>query len=222
MSPKEEGPKKVIGGTITLLGQWSSLQVIIIVAADQSENVAVNPHVLPSPFQNEKIRGKVLLLRMDDEARPEDFTVEEYNEFVKYSLENPQPEPSDDDEEEEESEGDEDEDESEEDDEVEFLSEEEEEIENIIMCGVIQNFKEMEGRDPTDEELGFIYDKMNESGKLEELIKKYTDQLPQQDEDDESEQVEEKKESSKTPKGEKRKSEGVEAGEAKRRKTSEK
>jgi hypothetical protein len=41
-----------------------------------------NLNILPTPFDNESVCGKILLMRMDKESEPKDFTPEEYFEFI--------------------------------------------------------------------------------------------------------------------------------------------
>ena len=38
---------------------------------------------IPSPFENEVVFGKILLIRMDKHSEPNDFTLDEYTEFIK-------------------------------------------------------------------------------------------------------------------------------------------
>jgi len=41
-----------------------------------------NENILPPPFSRERILGKVLLMRMDIDSEPQDFTLDEYNKFI--------------------------------------------------------------------------------------------------------------------------------------------
>jgi hypothetical protein len=35
-------------------------------------------NILPNPFEDEEVYGKILLMRMDENSDPQDFTVDEY------------------------------------------------------------------------------------------------------------------------------------------------
>jgi hypothetical protein len=37
-----------------------------------------NENVLPHPFDVEEVYGKILLVRMDEQSEPQDFTLSEY------------------------------------------------------------------------------------------------------------------------------------------------
>mmetsp|Transcript_14379 Transcript_14379/g.19970 ORF Transcript_14379/g.19970 Transcript_14379/m.19970 type:complete len:174 (+) Transcript_14379:39-560(+) len=89
MTPKEETPKKLIGGRVTFLGQWTDLQVVVMVADKPAEGAKENPHKLPFPFDSADVKGKILLVRMDESATPTNFTQGEYEAFAKDVKENP-------------------------------------------------------------------------------------------------------------------------------------
>ena len=86
MTPKEETPKKLIGGRVTFLGQWTDLQVVVMVADKPAEGAKENPHKLPFPFDSADVKGKILLVRMDESATPTNFTQGEYEAFAKGIL----------------------------------------------------------------------------------------------------------------------------------------
>jgi hypothetical protein len=37
-----------------------------------------NENILPKPFEDEEVYGKILLMRMDENSDPQDLTVDEY------------------------------------------------------------------------------------------------------------------------------------------------
>ena len=41
-----------------------------------------NENTLPFPFHGEEVKGKILLIRMDENAEPQDFTLNEYTELL--------------------------------------------------------------------------------------------------------------------------------------------
>ncbi len=69
---------KLLGGRQTFIEQWPVIDVVIM----KTENATIkNENVLPRPFDKEDVRGKVLLVRMDADSEPQDFTLDEYNSF---------------------------------------------------------------------------------------------------------------------------------------------
>ena len=66
---------KLLGGRQTFIGQWPVIDVVIM----KAEKATIkNENVLPRPFDKEDVRGKVLLVRMDADSEPQDFTLAEY------------------------------------------------------------------------------------------------------------------------------------------------
>ena len=69
---------KILGGPQTFIGQWPDIDVVIL----KSEVAkTLNLNTLAPPFHEEEILGKVLLIRMDINSDPRDFTIEEYVNF---------------------------------------------------------------------------------------------------------------------------------------------
>jgi hypothetical protein len=74
MSPKLQLVAKQLGGRVGFLGQWESLEVVLVIRGDQTdENIQMNAHVLQPPFHNAKVRGDILLMRNDEEGIPVNF-----------------------------------------------------------------------------------------------------------------------------------------------------
>jgi hypothetical protein len=69
---------KLLGGRQTFIGQWPDIDVVIIKAENATTK---NDNVLPHPFDKEDTHGKILLVRMDKNSEPQDFTLDEYNSF---------------------------------------------------------------------------------------------------------------------------------------------
>jgi len=64
-----------LGGLATFIGQWEDLEVVIMKPVHSE---LVNNNTLPAPFDTEETYGPILLVRMDENSDPRDFTVEEY------------------------------------------------------------------------------------------------------------------------------------------------
>lgn len=63
----------------TFIGQWPEIDVVIM----KSEIGEVpNENNLPEPFSNEDVLGPILLIKMDEQSEPQNFTLEEYKRFI--------------------------------------------------------------------------------------------------------------------------------------------
>lgn len=63
----------------TFIGQWPELDVVVM----KSEIGTVhNENPLPKPFHREDVLGPILLIRMDEDSEPQDFTLDEYMFFT--------------------------------------------------------------------------------------------------------------------------------------------
>jgi hypothetical protein len=65
-------------GRQTFIGQWPEIDVVIMKPEDGTMR---NDNVLPTPFDVEEVYGKILLVRMDENSDPQDFTLQEYESF---------------------------------------------------------------------------------------------------------------------------------------------
>ena len=70
----------LLSGSPTFIGQWPDLDVVIM-KAQYAEKI--NNNKLPPPFDTEEVRGSILLVRMDENSDPRDFTLEEYLSFIR-------------------------------------------------------------------------------------------------------------------------------------------
>jgi len=61
-------------GRATFIGQWPDIDVVIMKA--ESSGIIKNMNILPKPFEDEEVYGKILLMRMDENSEPQDFTVD--------------------------------------------------------------------------------------------------------------------------------------------------
>ena len=78
IEPSKNEIFKLLGGRATFIGQWPEIDVVIM----KSENAIIdNENILPSPFDTEDVKGKILLVRMDENSDHQDFTLSEYKLF---------------------------------------------------------------------------------------------------------------------------------------------
>ena len=80
IDPRKNEIFLLLSGSPTFIGQWPDLDVVIM-KAQYAEKL--NNNTLPPPFENEEVKGSVLLVRMDENSDPRDFTLEEYLGFVR-------------------------------------------------------------------------------------------------------------------------------------------
>ena len=69
----------VLGGRATFIGQWPEIDVVIMKAVTAELK---NENRLPPPFHEEHVEGKILLVRMDENSEPQNFTCQEYQAWV--------------------------------------------------------------------------------------------------------------------------------------------
>jgi len=86
MTPKLNSIPGLLGGKATFVGQWRSLDVVLMSLRNPSEETPRNAHQLPPPFQDDVVQGDIVLIRMDENSMPTDFTLAEYNEFTRQSV----------------------------------------------------------------------------------------------------------------------------------------
>lgn len=78
ISPQMNQIFLLLGGPQTFIGQWPDINVVILKAEN---GLTENENELPAPFHEEKVLGKILLVRMDENSDPQDFTLREYESF---------------------------------------------------------------------------------------------------------------------------------------------
>ena len=79
IDPKKNEIFLLLSGSATFIGQWPDLDVVIMKPQYGS---SLNNNKLPPPFDTEEVRGSILLVRMDQESEPQDFTLTEYLSFL--------------------------------------------------------------------------------------------------------------------------------------------
>jgi len=82
LSPEKNEIYKILRGKATFVGQWEEEFVVILKCKESPFNLNKNENMLPRPFSNMDIDGRILLIRMDEESEPVDFTVHEYMTMV--------------------------------------------------------------------------------------------------------------------------------------------
>jgi len=135
-----------IGGTPQFF-HYPEDDLIFNAAREQDESLPFTQHQLLEPYEEENIRGDMLIVKLVGGVRPEGFTVADYEEW----QENYEYEPD-----------------SDEDDEEESDEEGLTPLQALLLEKVISGFREKHGREPTDEELENLIDVMNEQAEAEE------------------------------------------------------
>ena len=67
----------ILKGPGTFIGQYTDIDVVVM-KCRESEYLMINQNKLPSPFEHEEVLGPILLVRMNQNSEPEDFTLEEF------------------------------------------------------------------------------------------------------------------------------------------------
>tara|TARA_R110000782_G_C14723144_1_gene404404 strand:+ start:588 stop:914 length:327 start_codon:yes stop_codon:yes gene_type:complete len=79
IEPSKNEIFKLLSGRGTFIGQWPDIDVVIM---KPEHGLIENENTLPFPFHGEEVKGKILLIRMDENAEPQDFTLNEYTELL--------------------------------------------------------------------------------------------------------------------------------------------
>ena len=83
ISPEKNEIYKILRGKATFLGQWPDKSVVIGTCESSIFELSMNLNRLPRPFTNMTVMGRILLVRMDEESEPQDFTLKEYHQMTK-------------------------------------------------------------------------------------------------------------------------------------------
>ena len=168
MTPKVCAPAVKLGGNATFCAAYPEIDVQVLKLRAPAEGTATNTYKLPAPFHEIEVVGPMLLIRMDENSEPKDFTLKEFTEYSAVVAKNPPPafdmsneeDLLDDAGEEEELDGEE----SEEDEmDGEEASDDEEDFEAMLLERVVAMFKQTQGREPTEEEKKALLEKLMES-----------------------------------------------------------
>ena len=76
MTPMKNTLGNYLNDSVTFIGQYEDEQVVITKGLHST--APINKNILPPPFNDEKHNGDIVLIRMDDDATPKDFTLNEY------------------------------------------------------------------------------------------------------------------------------------------------
>ncbi len=82
MTPRLNSLVKLLGGSITFLGQYQDIDVVAVSLVDYPVLAPVNEYKLPPPLHTHDIKGDVILMRVNENAHPEDFKVDEWRQFI--------------------------------------------------------------------------------------------------------------------------------------------
>lgn len=82
ISPVKNEVFQHLKGPATFIGQWPHKEVVIMKCRDSPIELQTNENTLPIPFNLEVVQGPILLVRMDAESNPQDFTLKEYQESM--------------------------------------------------------------------------------------------------------------------------------------------
>ena len=77
MTPMKNTLGKYLNDSVTFIGQYEDEQVVI--TKGLSNINGINKNILPKPFDKETHYGDIVLIRMDDDANPSDFTLDEFH-----------------------------------------------------------------------------------------------------------------------------------------------
>ena len=83
ISPEKNEIYKILRGKATFLGQWPDNSVVIVICDSSIFELSMNLNRLPRPFTNMTVMGKILLIRMDEDSEPQNFTLKEYHHMTK-------------------------------------------------------------------------------------------------------------------------------------------
>ena len=73
---------KLLKGPATFIGQCYETNIVAMKCRESVFDLLENRNTLPKPFHEEtEIYGPVLLVRMNEKAEPEDFTLDEFSKM---------------------------------------------------------------------------------------------------------------------------------------------
>jgi len=78
IEPSKNEIFKLLSGRGTFIGQWPDIDVVLM---KPEHGLIENENTLPFPFHGEVVKGKILLIRMDEIQNPR-FTLNEYMQLI--------------------------------------------------------------------------------------------------------------------------------------------
>lgn len=85
MTPRLNTLASIVGGKVSFVGEIKPLSTFIMYrrGAEEDESLPVNQHKLPPPYDQEPVRGDMVLVKMDKNLEPTSFSLKEFKEFMK-------------------------------------------------------------------------------------------------------------------------------------------
>jgi hypothetical protein len=80
-TPLESDMYHILKGPATFIGHYEELDVVVLKCRDSFIELSQNQNRLPPPFEEEFVLGPMLLVRMNQDSEPEDFTLEEFTRY---------------------------------------------------------------------------------------------------------------------------------------------
>ena len=80
-TPLQNDIYMILKGPGTFIGQYEDLDVVVMKCRESPYVLDINQNKLPPPLDEEEVRGPILLVRMNINSEPEDFT---YEDFTRY------------------------------------------------------------------------------------------------------------------------------------------
>jgi len=86
MAPLTNNIGELLDDKITFLGQlvrepMKCNAIIMYSKNTKQRKLPLNKCKLPAPFQDETIYGDIFIICMDEESEPQNFTIDDYNEY---------------------------------------------------------------------------------------------------------------------------------------------
>ena len=77
-TPLQKDIFTLLKGPGTFVGQYPEIDVVVMKCRESVFSLELNQNKLPKPFDVEQILGPILLIRMNENSDPEDFTLQEF------------------------------------------------------------------------------------------------------------------------------------------------
>jgi hypothetical protein len=77
-SPLQRDIYHLLKGPGTFIGQYESLDLVIMKCRESVFDLELNQNKLPVPYDTEVVYGPILIIRMDTNSEPINFTMEEF------------------------------------------------------------------------------------------------------------------------------------------------
>ena len=80
-TPLQQDLYMILKGPGTFIGQYEHLNVVVMKCRESPFELSPNQNRLPEPIGDEPVLGRILLIRMNEHAEPEDFTLQEFTRY---------------------------------------------------------------------------------------------------------------------------------------------